>query len=83
MDSGMISKLAKAHRYSEERDRFTVARLEVAVRGDNSDHTVTLDGGHWHCDCEFFSTHRTCAHTIALERVLEGMLPQSVRAAVA
>ncbi|MBM4416507.1 MAG: hypothetical protein FJ035_09815 [Chloroflexi bacterium] len=83
MDSGMIGKLAKAHRYADEPERFRIARLEVAVRGDNSDHIVTLANGCWHCDCEFFGTHATCAHTIALERVLDVMLPTSVRAAVA
>lgn len=83
MDSGMIGKLAKAHRYADEPERFRIARLEVAVHGDNSDHAVTLADGRWHCDCEFFGTHRACAHTMALERVLDAMLPQSVRAAVA
>jgi hypothetical protein len=83
MDSGMIGKLAKAHRYADEPERFRIARLEVAVHGDNSDHTVTLADARWHCDCEFFVTHRACAHTMALERVLNAMLPQSVRAAVA
>ena len=81
MQSGMIGKIEKAHRYAEERDRFTVQGLSVAVRGDNADHEVTLDGGSWRCGCRFFAAHDTCAHTMALERVLNGMLPRSTVAA--
>lgn len=78
MDSGMIGKVEKAHRYVQERARFQFSGLAVAVRGDNSDHVVTLDGGRWGCNCEYFDHHTTCAHTMALELMLEGMLPQSV-----
>ena len=76
MQSGMIGKIEKAHRYSEERDRFIVHGLSIAVRGDNAEHEVTLDDGSWRCGCSFFAAHATCAHTMALERVLDGMLPR-------
>ena len=79
MSSGMISKIAKAHQYAEQRDRFDVRRLEVTVRGNNGDHTVTLEQERWSCDCDFFAHHATCAHTMALEILLEGMLPEEVR----
>jgi hypothetical protein len=32
----------------------------------------------WQCNCEFFVTHSTCSHTMALERILEGMIPETV-----
>lgn len=78
MHSGMIGKVAKAHRYAEERDRFQVAQLDVTVRGDNDSHRVQLAQGHWNCSCDFFGHNATCAHTMALELVLRGMLPASL-----
>ena len=79
MNSGMIGKVEKAHRYVTERERFEFSGLTVRVQGDNSTHAVTLQDGGWGCDCDFFEHTRTCAHTMALELLLEGMLPQSVR----
>ena len=80
MHSGMIGKVEKARRYARERDRFAVGQLEVTVRGDNAAaHRVRLEDGRWSCDCEFFAYNATCAHTMALEIVLDGMLPAEVR----
>ncbi len=76
MDSGMIGKVEKAHRYAAERARFEVRELAVTVRGDNSEHLVTLDGGRWDCNCDFFQHHSTCAHTMAIELMLDGMIAQ-------
>ncbi|MFN8639302.1 MAG: hypothetical protein U0360_07560 [Dehalococcoidia bacterium] len=75
MDSGLIGKVEKAHRYAAERDRFTFSALTVHVRGDNDAHDVTLQDGAWNCGCEFFSHHRVCAHSMAIERLLDGMVP--------
>lgn len=76
MDSGMIGKVEKAHRYAAERSRFAVREMTVTVRGDNSEHLVTLDGGRWGCNCDYFQHRSTCAHTMALELMLEGMVAQ-------
>jgi hypothetical protein len=83
MDSGMIGKVAKAHRYADERARFQFTQLQVTVAGENSEHTVSLDGEQWRCTCEFFENHDACAHTMALEIMLEPMLPTSVSFAMA
>lgn len=76
MDSGMIGKVEKAHRYAEERGRFAIRELSVMVRGDNTEHLVTLDAGQWRCNCDFFQHRSTCAHTMALELMLDGMIAQ-------
>ena len=34
-----------------------------------------LDDGRWSCGCDFFSHNGACAHTMALELLLQGMLP--------
>jgi hypothetical protein len=78
MDYGMINKIQKAKRYAEERTRIHFETLTVNFNGDNNPHTVHFDKGEWRCDCDFFQTRGTCSHTMALEMILEGMLPQPV-----
>ena len=75
MNSSLIGKIEKAKRYAQERDRIHVERLEVDFRGENDSHQVRLEGGAWHCTCDFFAGWGLCSHTMALERILEGMLP--------
>jgi hypothetical protein len=76
MDSGMVSKIEKARRYAEERDRAHFDKFEVTFRGDHSTYTVAYDNGNWQCGCRFFSQRGVCSHTMALERVLVGMLAE-------
>jgi hypothetical protein len=76
MDYGMIGKIDKAKRYAEERDRIRVDQLTVTFEGKNNPHTVVFMNGAWQCDCSFFQTRGRCSHTIALEIILEDMLPE-------
>jgi hypothetical protein len=50
----------------------------MTFHGDNNNHQVTFDNGTYGCDCEFFVTHHRCAHTMALEILLKGMVPETV-----
>lgn len=75
MNSSVIGKIEKAKRYARERERMQFRALHVHFRGENDEHEVSLADGKWHCTCEFFAGHGTCAHSMALEHVLEGMLP--------
>ena len=76
MNSSVIGKIEKARRYAQERERMKVTALEVSFHGDNDDHKVSFDGQKWHCTCDFFANgYNACAHTMALERVLDGMMP--------
>ena len=79
MDSGMIGKILKAKQYAEERDRIEFTEFAVTLRGENSDHQVTYDKGIWNCQCSFFASHGVCSHTMALERVLDGMIQESAQ----
>jgi hypothetical protein len=74
MNSGLIGKIDKAKRYAQERDRMRVSTLKVDFRGENDTHEVSLDGDAWRCTCDFFRGWGDCAHTMALERVLDGMI---------
>ncbi len=76
MDSGMIGKIEKAKRYAAERERIHVESLVVTFDGTNNGHTVRLEDGIWDCNCDFFRTRGRCSHTMALEIILEGMLPE-------
>jgi len=78
MDSGMISKIKKAKRYAEERDRIHFESFTVTFNGDNNPHTVHFNTGTWQCDCDFFIGRGQCSHSMAMEIILEGMLPQPV-----
>lgn len=74
MDSGLISKLDKAKRYAEDRERIRFNKFNVTFRGANNDHYVSFDNGVFQCDCEFFITHQRCSHTMALEILLKDMI---------
>jgi len=75
MDYGMIGKIEKAKRYAAERERIVFTQLRATFDGDNNPHTVEFRDGSWHCDCDFFLSRGVCSHSMALERILEGMLP--------
>jgi hypothetical protein len=79
MDYGMIGKIEKAKRYAEQRDRICIESLTVTFDGENNPHTVHLQNGEWQCDCDFFQSRGRCSHTMALEIVFEGMIPEPVK----
>jgi hypothetical protein len=80
MDYGMIGKIEKAKRYAEERERIVFKQFRATFAGENNPHTVEFAQGSWSCDCDFFLTRGVCSHTMALERILERMLPEPVGA---
>ena len=75
MDNGMISKIQKAKLYAEERHRVRFDEFTVTFDGEHNPHTVVFKNNTWSCDCDFFNTRGVCSHTMALERILEGMIP--------
>jgi hypothetical protein len=74
MDYGMIGKIEKAKRYAEERNRIHLESLKVTFDGENNNHTVQFNQNRWECDCDFFHSRGVCSHTMALERILDGMV---------
>jgi hypothetical protein len=77
MDSGMVSKIQKSKRYAQEPDRVTIERLEVTFRGDHDTYRVTYVDGAWTCGCLFYRQRGFCSHTMALERILQPMIPEA------
>ncbi len=76
MQSSLIGKIEKAKRYAQEKERITFSELSVNFRGEHDDYTTGLKDGKWRCSCHFFSTWGLCSHTMALERILDNMLPK-------
>ncbi len=76
MDSGMIGKVEKAKRYAQERKRIHFHTFTVTMDGENNPHQIRYADGQWECDCSYFKTHKLCSHTMALEIVLENMIPE-------
>ncbi len=74
MQSSLIGKIEKAKKYAQERDRISFTSFTVSVQGDHDKHIVSFRDGRWQCTCHFFSTQGTCSHSMAIERVLAGML---------
>jgi len=74
MDSSMIGKIVKAKQYAEEPERISINGLRATVRGKHSDHVVTYSEQGWGCTCGFFRQRGVCSHTMAMERILEGMV---------
>ena len=75
MDNGMIRKYEKAKIYAEEKDRIEIVSLQVNFDGKNNPHQVTYADGKWTCDCGFFNSRGRCSHTMALELILNEMIP--------
>ena len=79
MNSSLIGKIDKARRYAQERERIRFESLAVDFHGENDTHRVSLEGERWHCTCDFFAGWGACAHSMALERILDVMLPEGAR----
>lgn len=75
MQSSVIGKVEKARRYAEEKDRVTFSNFRLSFRGDHNDYVVNYKGGGWDCTCSFFPLYGFCSHTMAVERILQEMVP--------
>jgi hypothetical protein len=81
MHSDLIGKIEKARRYAAEPERIKLDELRATFHGGNSDHVITLKDGRWSCDCSFFGNWGTCAHVMAMQRILNPMLTDEARQA--
>ena len=53
-------------------------QFSASFRGEHGAHNVSYDHGNWGCTCQFFVGHGTCSHTMAAQRMLEGMVVEQV-----
>lgn len=80
MYSSLIGKIEKAKRYAEERHRINFKDFSARFKGDHDDYTLRFQDGSWSCTCHFFPTHSTCSHVMAIQRILQEMLPKEALA---
>lgn len=76
----VVSDVEKASRYATEKDRLQFNKFKVTLRGNNNDHSVSYDHGVWECDSNSFRLRGVSSHTMAMERLLKGMLPERQQA---
>jgi hypothetical protein len=76
----VVSDVEKASRYATETDRLQFNMFKVTVRGNNNDHAVCYDNGVWDCDSNSFRLRGVSSHTMVMERLLKGMLPEKQQA---
>ena len=74
----VVSDVEKAKRYSDEKDRIHITKLDASFEGSNSTHEFNYTDPAWNCNCDFFKSRGVCCHTMAMERILSGMLPVPV-----
>lgn len=76
MNSSMIGKIEKAHRYAKEPERVRMQTFQATFKGSHDDYQVSLENGQWSCSCHAFSSHAvgTCAHVMAVQELLSPML---------
>src|SRR5262245_3812136 len=70
----VVSDVEKAKRYAEELDRIRIQSFAVQFDGKHRAHHTRYTNGMWECDCDFFKSRSVCSHTMAMERILKGML---------
>ena len=76
MQSGMISKIQKAHQYAAEPERLMLVEFRTTFRGDHDNYEVEYRNGHWKCGCNFFQAHFDCSHVMAIQKILHDRLPK-------
>ncbi|MBM3131613.1 MAG: hypothetical protein FJZ95_01085 [Chloroflexi bacterium] len=79
MRSDIISRVEKANRYAGERDRINFRNFSVSFRGTHDTHLTSFQDGKWVCTCNSFAKWETCAHVMAMQKVLGDMLPEDAR----
>ncbi len=81
MNSTMIGKIEKAHRYAQEPERVQFQDFKASFQGGHDAYEVSFDGEHWTCSCHTFESHTvgTCSHIMAMQQILEPMLSNDAR----
>ena len=74
MYSGIIGKVDKAKKYSNETERINITNLTADFQGEHDSYQVSYNSGDWYCQCLFFTTRGLCSHTMALQRILEKVM---------
>jgi hypothetical protein len=70
----VVSDVEKAKQYSEETDRIRFVSFTATFKGGHNDYSVSYEDGVWKSNNAYFQTHGLCSCTMAMERMLKGMV---------
>lgn len=73
----LITKIEKAGKYVREPKRFSIGADKGTMTSEHGERTFHKENEVWQCDCNFFSIHNMCSHSIALEEYLK-LFPQKL-----
>jgi hypothetical protein len=79
MQSTIVTKAEKAHRYAQERDRLHISAIEATFEAGGGTHVIRLGEQGWTCDCEFAIANHVCQHIEAASRMLDIHLTESAK----
>jgi hypothetical protein len=79
MQSTIVTKAEKAHRYAQEPDRLRISALQATFEAGGGQHVLTLGADGWICDCEFGTQHGVCPHAEAASRMLDVHLVEAAK----
>lgn len=79
MQSTIVTKAEKAHRYAQEPDRLQISAIEATFEAGGGRHVLTLGESGWTCDCEFAAAHGVCPHSEAASRILDKHLVDNAK----
>jgi hypothetical protein len=70
----VVSDVEKSIKYAQEPERFRFISFNATFHGDHGDYTINYEDGVWDCDNPYFKSRGVCSHTMAMERMLKGMV---------
>jgi len=79
VNSGLIGKIEKAHRYAQEPERIRINAVTATFNGDNSSYDLSLEGNTWKCACHTHETFGDCQHVMAMQQLLRPMLSEDAQ----
>ena len=79
--SSYVSKVEKARIYADEPQRVKFQAFKASLRGSHDEHHISMSGEDFSCDCHGFEVHGTCAHVMAMQRILADMLTEEQQVA--
>lgn len=81
MNSGMIGKIDKAHRYAEEPSRMQIESFSATFEGSHDTYHISNGPEGWHCSCHTFEAHvlDSCPHVMAAQLILSPMLSDEAK----
>jgi hypothetical protein len=79
MQSTIVTKAEKAHRYALELDRLRISALEATFEAGGGSHVIRLAADGWTCDCEFGVANGVCPHVEAASRMLDAHLAEAAK----